>query len=361
MFNIDDFLKICVPSFLKNRKDYYVKGGKAYDIYFKDKTNSIDWDLVGSKSFKDYLEVILKRIEKFFSLKLLIRNTEIKGNKLYQYGFKDHYIENNDPYLIDLILDTKFKIGNFTILNNLNYMKISDFMSDLLVTKSERLLQLRKYENKRNNDNMIKDIKNFIETYNMDMDIDKILSSDLRQVIKYTEPYFKKYIINNSNNVNKVIIYNSIIDPLNKYYKNTKNIDYNELIAIFNTDIEQILEEKYNDNITSSVYENIQEMSEFINNFSSDILSSLNAINNNNIEKKMITRKYNKTLKRYKNIINISWDNISDLYKIYILSTCYKTGSVDKDHHLALYDVSETCKAFALCYKGVDVKITSAC
>lgn len=43
---MDEILDVVIPSILINTPNYYVKGGKCFDFFFKNKSGSKDWDLV---------------------------------------------------------------------------------------------------------------------------------------------------------------------------------------------------------------------------------------------------------------------------------------------------------------------------
>lgn len=47
---MEDFMRVIIPLYLsKIDTEYYIKGGKAYDFFFNQGTNSIDWDIVMTK------------------------------------------------------------------------------------------------------------------------------------------------------------------------------------------------------------------------------------------------------------------------------------------------------------------------
>ena len=72
-FNMEEFLTIVIPSMLTDRTDYYIKGGLAYDVYFKEKTNSIDFDIVGTPEFSEYITRYLSEYSSSFGINLIIK------------------------------------------------------------------------------------------------------------------------------------------------------------------------------------------------------------------------------------------------------------------------------------------------
>jgi len=57
MFDLNDFLNVVIPSILYRVRSgyYYIAGGRAYDFYFKEKSNSIDWDIDAEESVAKYI------------------------------------------------------------------------------------------------------------------------------------------------------------------------------------------------------------------------------------------------------------------------------------------------------------------
>lgn len=56
-------------------------------------------------------------------------------------------------------------------------------------------------------------------------------------------------------------------------------------------------------------------------------------------------KKYKKTRKRYNNVINITWENLSTEYKTYLMENC----SNHPDDEIELFNISDTCKAYLNC------------
>jgi hypothetical protein len=68
-------------------------------------------------------------------------------------------------------------------------------------------------------------------------------------------------------------------------------------------------------------------------------------------------KKYKKTRKRYNNVIDISWDNLSMIYKVYLLEQC-SNNSTDE---IQLYDISKTCNAYLHCSSSPSITKNSDC
>jgi hypothetical protein len=99
-------------------------------------------------------------------------------------------------------------------------------------------------------------------------------------------------------------------------------------------------------------------INDFLVSFSENVASSIHYHQKNVNEYHQTFKKYNKTIKRLENIINISWENLSDEFKKYVLLRCSQTGE-----HTILFNISRTCTAGIKCYnrKSVLVKNTLNC
>jgi len=201
-FNLKDFLDICIPAFLQNRNDYYIKGGKAHDVYFKNITYSVDYDLVGTTSFKEYIESMLEGIEKKIKLKLLKRQTQFDGKYMFQYGFENFFIEEKDPYLIDLLIDINFKENDFTTLCGINYMTINNFMKDLLITKKNRYILTQKYKKSLDTTKFYKDFNKFKKKYNFELNFEQTIEMEnINQLLKSSLDFIKNNLTNITNSI----------------------------------------------------------------------------------------------------------------------------------------------------------------
>lgn len=59
-----DFMNVIIPNILETQTDYYIMGGRAFDFYFKDSTNSIDWDIVITRKSLEKLQKNYRKILK---------------------------------------------------------------------------------------------------------------------------------------------------------------------------------------------------------------------------------------------------------------------------------------------------------
>jgi len=362
-FNLKDFLDICIPAFLQNRNDYYIKGGKAHDVYFKNITYSVDYDLVGTTSFKEYIESMLEGIEKKIKLKLLKRQTQFDGKYMFQYGFENFFIEEKDPYLIDLLIDINFKENDFTTLCGINYMTINNFMKDLLITKKNRYILTQKYKKSLDTTKFYKDFNKFKKKYNFELNFEQTIEMEnINQLLKSSLDFIKNNLTNITNSISDEQTCKFVDDINNDLVKKlTESLNHSlslyDIVRIINNIDHLDLLEASKITVSKQTKKKIREIDTFLEEFN-DILSEYNAINNTKIENISINKKYDKTMKRYKNIISINWNQLSDVYKIYILSNCYK--KYDKNKHtdtIELYDISDTCKAYILCHNGISIEI----
>lgn len=70
----------------------------------------------------------------------------------------------------------------------------------------------------------------------------------------------------------------------------------------------------------------------------------------NKEEYNMMYKKFNKTVKRCKSIINVSWNNLSDKYKRQLVKQC------ENNNEISLFNVSDTCKAYVDCQNNFVVQ-----
>lgn len=333
VFNLSELIAVGIPVFLHNRKDYYVKGGRVYDTYFKNTTNSIDWDINGTEGFDTYLRKFLLNIADKNGLNLMIKENSFIDHKLVQYGFRDLFYDDSlDPYFIDVIIgDDLF----YDTIDGINYMTLIYFVSDLVITQGNRLKQAKRYA--KSNPILLKGVDIFNETYDTSIDI---CGKNVYQVLKETLPFLYTYTADNSTPLVNDIITKSILDKLDKLPPNS---DYDTISKILaSDDPEEILD---NTTHTDEDEEDMSSITNFLSmEYGDDIISNVNALCANILESKSIYRKYLKTRKRYENVIDINWDNISDKYKIFLMNHCKEVGDT-----LTLFEINDTCKSILDC------------
>lgn len=89
--------------------------------------------------------------------------------------------------------------------------------------------------------------------------------------------------------------------------------------------------------------ESWEKITEYLSDYFSDIVNNWYAYKQNIAEELLYQGKYYKTSKRIGNVVDISWENLSDVYKIYLLSQCGNKGEI------SLFDLSATCQAILDC------------
>lgn len=142
-FDFKEFIEVVFPVILKqSTKGYYVKGGRAHDFYFRDKTNSLDWDLIVTKKFAACTGYALDQYAKKNGLILVNhivpKETSFFGYEMHQYGFKGHDSGNNDPFFVDMIIHDSISPSEFIRVDSVNYVTLMDFVSDLILTQRNR-------------------------------------------------------------------------------------------------------------------------------------------------------------------------------------------------------------------------------
>jgi len=332
-FNISDFANVIIPLILNGRTDYYVKGGRVYDIYFKDTTNSIDWDLVGTREFLLYIESKCEEWAKIFNKKLLKRNAAFEDRNMIQYGFDEYEEEKGDPFIFDIIIDdTIIDDTKYTTINGINYMKMENFVEDLITTLDDRATKLKKYFNVLGkNGDSYKEVEKYNKDHKTNFNLDKLKNFD-----QQTIDHFNQYISKNIKEERvKKIIQDNIINKIS-------NININKHENGEEEDLQDILDKQ------DPTDEETEEMGKFLflyEDWNSDIKANFTLQRTGKIEKSIAFKKYIKTNKRTNNVININWNNLTDVYKIYLLNECTTKGSKE----IKLFKVNETCKAILNC------------
>jgi|UniRef100_A0A6C0J4A1 hypothetical protein len=134
-FDMKEFQEVVIPSMLTNRTDYYIKGGKAYDTYFKDTTNSKNFELVGNKDFLEYIKEYLTSYSQ--KLNLFLITTPLigkdKSNKI-QFSYN---IDGVNHYFMDVTITESHL--EYLVMCGLNYMTLMNFVSDLFLTQNSLL------------------------------------------------------------------------------------------------------------------------------------------------------------------------------------------------------------------------------
>lgn len=366
LFNMNYFMTNIIPSMLKTLQNYYIKGGKAYDAYFKNKTNSIDWDVVMNQETFDKLSKQLNEYAKIFSLTLMERKTNFQDETMIQFGFKDEfYDDSKDAYFLDAIIkDEKDITNNIATINGLNYMDLSLFVKDILETLSDRYDKVMKYMNSRENIQDNSTLKDFNLEYkqNMSYNYDSVAEFKNNTIFKLVH-----FIRSNSYNkkdkkkmAKKVynLFYNNIIKPLqNIALENLGHKDqYLKVTSIF-LEWEYQDDDSYN-NLNETERIHFRSIYKYVETYFQDILSGFNQRLLAKLELKAIGSKYMKTIKRTQEVLNISTDTISEEYMEYLSGVC-QNDKEKKFHYL--YNLNKTCRASFTCKRKEIKKSISTC
>lgn len=349
--NIDEFINIIIPSMLTNMQsqNYYIKGGKCYDVYFKNTTNSKDWDLVTDSKTLDYILEFMKKYAANFNTQVLqeetlFPNLEGDNEPLIHLGFKD-FSTDIDPFLLDItVRDTDLE---YTTLNSLNYMTIFEFVQDIIITYKNRAEKVQKYTSDTDIlDDVNNDVKSFNNRYKQTMDI--ISAESCREIVDKTRSQFILYL--QSNSLPKIKkLYEKFIQNILKF-DSDDCLDYDSVYK--NIDIEDVW---CNMSKTEEEDENFEQIQAYVSDYFNDIIYGWITYKLAMKEKKLNQEKYEKTSKRIGNVIDISWDNLSELYKKYLLTECH-----DKDK-VSLFNISDTCQAYLTCDTKSIIKSTKTC
>lgn len=346
-FNEDDFLNIIIPVMFKQANgEYYVKGGRVYDVYFKDKTDSIDWDVTADETFSKDIGDKLQKYATKFNLVLLKNETAIDDLPMIQYGFQDIFFQVNDPYVIDVVIkDKKIQPTDYFVIEGVNYMSLENFMTDLLITQTNRSIQAREYHK-----HFVKArLPQYMHAYDIPEDIEvKSISKAVRNSVPYCMKKAEKTRFVDDYMKYLIMFIATELSKLNIAEDNS----HEEQLNIFNTKLKELIsyaEDEYEKK--TDEWEEIDFFSDydfFIDNVYNHLVSL-------EVGGKMF-QKYKKTRKRYNNIINLSWDNLTNKFKRYLTEQC----SLGKQN-INLFNINSTCLAYVDCSENTIVKNTSNC
>lgn len=310
-----DFINKNFPDFLRysgNKNNYYVKGGRVHDVIFKDKTGSIDWDIVATKEFKNMFVKFITLFSEKYNLTIIKKeHPPDKTYQLFQYGFEE-YEDDDDKFIVDInmyIENYNSIPDDFFTLDGINYMTLEDFTNDIMTLYDKRYILIK---DRLENDDQIEEIQeNVNEIFNVD--IERELYYDINKFIEYTLQLF----IKKSKKYTKSELYLKIIENIYKSLydisRDTKTRKELDKISIIINRIYEYLEYKkeYLD----------EQFRDYIENYL-HILRSMIRLKMDLLEIPTFYKKFIKTAKRVDNIINIDWNNLSDNYKEYVVNLC---------------------------------------
>lgn len=331
---MEDFMNVIIPLFLSELDtEYYVKGGKAYDFYFREKSNSIDWDIVMTK--KTY-EILVEKLRSFGTKNgMVLKEISRQNFGMIQLSLQKgdeifYYDDSKDPYFMDCVIEEEIK-ENPVIWNKIRYMNMTHFVKDLIETLSNR------YEIVRNK------TKKFFASK-------KQLASIVKNINSLKDA--KLYVMSHLNSLEDIYVKDKLRDFLVKYQPPEKLHNLGEIISDMMVDFNRVdtdIDDHY-DSIGKERNDNDKENLEKLNIDMSDI-SAFYLLQK---ESAMIRYKYHKTYNRAQNVAEISWDKLSDEYKRYLLENCSGT-------ELNIFAVGTACKAYIECKSKNVVKNTSGC
>ena len=342
-------MNIITPLLLRSVKSkYYVKGGRAYDIFFKNKSYSLDWDINTTQSGVDEIIDIYQRYADEHGLKLIINTSNYDGSLMYHVGIENHPLQG-DVYIFDIVVGDKFDPNIKTVdINGVSYIPMSYFFSDLLITQYNRFNKSKKYYN---------DITNvYLEEAQIFYGIPQSLDIDTVENVFIKSLPFLCYSLDRKGSVeNKILIphLKNILAELAKYKPvfnssepNSQSAQIIDYIRELESQEEDILSRQRN-----------YDMIEWFDLYK-DYLDAIS----NTIEVRQHIDKafsiYKKTRIRYNNLIDLSWSGLSDEYKIWLLSQCQ---SKDQLGDIELFNISPGCRSFLRCVDKTVHKSTHTC
>lgn len=351
MFDLHEFIEVVFPVILKQAiKNYYVKGGRVYDFYFKNKTGSIDWDIIGTDKFRIYIEKTLQDYASKFGLtlihNLIPQERSLFGYEMYQYGFRNYfYSDDKDPYFIDIVVHNSISPKEYIQIGSINYITLEEFIKDLIITQRNRYNIVKNYMHGE----LDIAISRFNRKYhtNIKEKNGDVFTQSIFVIDSYIQKKTKKYP------QVREVLENTIIVPLRSLSQNTDKLSFDsiqeQLKKIFiDSDPQTELEE------LSASEEDEDELNDLIDGILSDYYTDI-LLEVFSEESPLSYSKFLKTRDRYKNVIDISWENLSIEYKRYLIEKC------EKNDYLDLFSISDTCRGYLICASKKIDKKTSRC
>jgi hypothetical protein len=356
--DIIQFNDLVIPLILQDipAQNYYIKGGKCYDAYFQDTTNSKDWDLVADEKTVNYVINRMTEYGKKLDIEVQRRDTSfpnIEGDDepMVQLGFQDYSIDG-DPFLLDIIVRNEELIH--TTINKLNYMPLLDFVKDIIITYDNRANMVYNYVTATSKDAknpIIKEVNDFNQKYEQKMDI---FTESCQTLIENTRKQFINYIKSNAlPKVREVYIdFMNKIQEFNDYNQDNCIEEYINIYSEYKDDEDREIEDMWDEiaDKTKNDDSNFSHIQDFISEYFSDIITNWDAYRKNVTERNPLQGKYEKTSRRIGNVIDISWDNLSNSYKKYLMSEC------QNKEEISLFNMGDTCNAYLKCKPQYVVK-----
>lgn len=344
--NVEEFCNVVMYSLMKNLKDYYVKGGKCYDFYFKKKSNSPDWDIVATPETHKKLLSKLEEYAKLTKLKLQSRQTFIDDLPMYQYGFIGYSIAG-DPFLIDVVIKKDLSSTDYTKIGDINYMQFEKYIVDLLRTYDIRSDSVKTYIELSNNGQIIKDFDKFRMKYKF-IDVTKIESFE--KLTQQTLEFLRKILQSISDECYKK--YFKVVDVLIKSNVKTPE-DFDDIFKSDDYDPELLKDESSGDEIDDD--EIFEKMYDILQDYYETIILGWTSYQLNKEEYYGSMSKFKRIHKRLTQIIDINWDNLSNEYKIYLLDKCRNSNEIK------LFNINDNCMAVLKCASSNIEKKTDKC
>jgi len=274
----DFFINVYIPIILSKMTNYYIKGGRAFNIYFKKKVPTIDWDIVtdeeGYNKIKDEIVVYINRSRELG----LISNYNHDFN-MYQHGILKNFV-------IDISITDISKI-KYNTIGYLNYMKLHDLKADIILTLNVRKNIYERYINSLNKVDEYKFLMRIQRDYGcvseIVYDIDTTKDTPFQTMMNFIIENLPIIELNISTDE-----YEDLIVNINKFKKKQDIIDYLE---------------KYDDGILLEFHDFLPYIDQYY-----DTVNEFTEVNT----------KYIKTEERYNILENISYDSVSDDYKFFL-------------------------------------------
>jgi hypothetical protein len=265
----------------------------------------------------------------------ILKETNRENFGMIQLSFeKDgqifYYDNSNDPYFMDCVMVEEIK-ENPVVWNGIRYMNMTHFVADLIETLTSRHEKVQAKAAK-----FLKSKGNLAALITTVNSLDK----------------FKVYVIEKLGDLKDTYIRDTLIDFVREYKPPKKLLNLGEIITDMTIDMNKVdsdIEDKYDEEGKEKPDHDkidLENLGEHLSDIAEYFLLEG--------ESNMVISKYRKTYVRAQNVAEITWEQLSDDYKRYLLGKC-------NGPKLDIFTVSQTCQAFLRCESHDIDKDTSGC
>jgi hypothetical protein len=349
MFDIEQFIEQDFINFFKqlthHNIQYCIKGGMAYDVYFKSSSKSKDYDIIVSSKhiepLMSYLfdfvrqhtnEIVYEgasgMIEMFDFHKVDVRQNAsvysfekrpVEPVTVRRFGI-ENYEYNGDPYILDVAVVDHVDDDDVNIINDVKYLSLTNFIKDFLLHTVE--VRYNRYKS------LLANSMTSTEKDNQCYEIILRCKHHLEQRLSSTG--------------SGVQLLNYLFD---KFFKIAMSFSCIETVTVFDDTINTAyvtLEDRI-ENESEELYDVYQEhdidsLLEECNGMLRDVIIKYEDTG----IRTSFESKYNRVMKRLDNILDIRWENLTPTFQTFLTATTH-SGDIElfrtnNQCHASLHD-----------------------